>query len=107
MFRKDTQNALPAELAGVALIDAATCALAGGMGATRWYALVQSGQAPKPAVSQPRFVRWRVADVAAYLEKLASDPNIDSSKANLHRARNARQAGLRKQASRSLKTGDA
>lgn len=107
MFQKDTQNALPEELAGLALIDAATCALAGGMGSTRWYALVQSGQAPKPAVSQPRFVRWRVADVAAYLERLASDPSIDSSKANLHRARTARQAGLRKRATQSSKPGDA
>lgn len=107
MFQKDAQNALPAALAEVSLIDAATCALAGGMSISRWYAIVQSGQAPKPAVSQPRFVRWRVADVAAYLERLASDPSIDASKVNLHRARNARQAGLRKQASRPLKTVDA
>lgn len=96
MFQQDSK--MPAALADLALIDAATCARAGGMSSSRWYSLVQSGVAPKPAVSQVRFVRWRVADVAAFLEKLASDSTIDASEANLRRAKNARHAGLRKRA---------
>ena len=92
-----TSKALPAALADLALIDAATCSLAGGMSRSKWYAAVQAGDAPKPAVLRPRFVRWRVKDVVEYLEKLAATSpehnefNIKRSK-NAIRARNGGQA---------------
>lgn len=94
-------HALPAALAELALIDATTCALAGGMSRSRWYTLVQNGQAPKPAVSQPQFVRWRVREVAQYLESLGADSAGERSEFNMNRSRGAQQAKLRNFASQA------
>lgn len=82
---------LPAALADLALIDAATCSLAGGMSRSKWYAAVQAGDAPKPAVLRPRFVRWRVKDVVAYLEKLAATSH-EHHEYNINRSKNAIRA---------------
>ncbi len=56
----------PDSLADIALIDAITCAAAGGMGASWWHDRVKSGDAPQPVIRQPRCTRWRLADVRAF-----------------------------------------
>lgn len=61
----DLPTILPA-LAGVALIDAPSCAAAGGMSVSWWHERVRAGRAPAPAVRQPRCTRWRLADVSAF-----------------------------------------
>jgi predicted DNA-binding transcriptional regulator AlpA len=62
----------PEALADVALIDGPNCAAAGCMGLTQWHELVKTGNAPQPVIKQPRFTRWRLADVRAWLEQRSS-----------------------------------
>jgi hypothetical protein len=59
----------PSVLADVALIDGPNAAAAGCMGLTQWHELVKTGIAPQPVIKQPRFTRWRLVDVRAWLEK--------------------------------------
>lgn len=57
---------LPAEVADVALIAADRCAAIGDVSVSWWYEEVRTGRAPKPAIQQPRFTRWRLADVLRF-----------------------------------------
>ena len=61
----------PPELADVALIDARRCAAAACVSLSTWYELVGSGNAPAAAIKQPRFTRWRLAEVRDFLAKWA------------------------------------
>ena len=63
---KPAVPALPADLADVALIDAPTCAAAGQMSLSWWYAEVAAGRAPQPVIRGPRCTRYRMVDVRAF-----------------------------------------
>lgn len=69
---------IPPALVGVALVDASTCAAAGGMSVSWWHEAVRTGRAPTPAVRQPRCTRWRLADVTAFWEAFAAKGAIDT-----------------------------
>lgn len=71
---------LPA-LSSVALIDAPTCAAAGGMSVSWWHDEVRTGRAPAPAVRQPRCTRWRLSDVVAFWQGFASKGEADTEAA--------------------------
>ena len=62
---------LPEALADAALIAGPTCAAAGAVSLSQWYELVRTGVAPQPVIRQPRFTRWRLADVARFWRELA------------------------------------
>src|SRR5438046_3100451 len=64
--------AIPHALLDVALIDAPGIAVAGCMSVSQWHTLVRLGKAPAPAIRSPRFTRWRVADVRAFLLALSA-----------------------------------
>ncbi len=72
MTAKTDLPTVPPALQGVALIDAPTCAAAGGMSVSWWHDAVRAGDAPKPVVRQPRCTRWRLADVVAFWQSFAS-----------------------------------
>jgi predicted DNA-binding transcriptional regulator AlpA len=69
----------PEALVEVALIDGRSIAAAGCMGLTQWHELVRSGKAPQPVIKQPRFTRWRVADIRAWLEQRSVVGNLEGS----------------------------
>lgn len=98
--KKDHPPILPA-LAGVALIDAPTCAAAGGMSVSWWHDEVRTGRAPAPAVRQPRCTRWRLPDVVAFWQTFASKGEADAQVAELvtAKARKASAAARAKRAS--------
>lgn len=68
-----TANALPAELAAVALIDAKTAAAAGSVSLSWWHQAVADGIAPQPARRGNRCTRWRLADVARFWRSFGSE----------------------------------
>lgn len=72
---------LPADLADVALIDAATCAAAGDMSVSWWHDEVRGGRAPAPVIRKPRCTRWRLADVRAFWKKSAEQAAADTQAA--------------------------
>lgn len=74
-------QALPADLAAVALIDAPTCAAAGAMSVSWWHAEVQAGRAPAPVIRKPRCTRWRLADVRAFWAKSVEQAAGDTTAA--------------------------
>jgi predicted DNA-binding transcriptional regulator AlpA len=78
-------QALPADLASVALIDAPTCAAAGAMSLSWWHAEVAAGRAPAPVIQRPRCTRWRAAEVAAFWRAFGSQ--ADASAADAVKAR--------------------
>jgi hypothetical protein len=61
---------VPPALVDVALIDAATCASAGGMSLASWRELVRNDIAPQPVIQQQRYTRWRMGDVRKFLLEL-------------------------------------
>jgi hypothetical protein len=58
--------AIPAALADVALVAVGTCAAVGEVSEAWWFERVRSGEAPAPVIREPRFTRWRLADVRAF-----------------------------------------
>jgi predicted DNA-binding transcriptional regulator AlpA len=64
---------VPKGLEDVALIDGPACAAAAGCGLTRWHEMVRRGEAPGPVIRRPRFTRWRLADVRAWLALVEGD----------------------------------
>jgi hypothetical protein len=72
---------VPHALAGVALIDAPTCAAAGGMSVSWWHEQVRIGKAPPAAVSLPRCARWRLSQVQAFWLDFANDGQADTQAA--------------------------
>jgi len=67
MSTKTNLPPVPPALADVALIDGPTCAAAGGMSLSSFHEVVREGSAPQPVVRQPRFTRWRLADIRKWL----------------------------------------
>lgn len=78
MINKPSLPPVPAALADVAFIDGPTCAAASGISLSSWHELVRLGQAPQPVIRQPRFTRWQVAQVRAFLIERPSmlAPNV-------------------------------
>lgn len=77
--KKSDLPPVPASLADVALVDAPSIAAAAQLSLSAWHALVHDLEAPQPVVRQPRYTRWRVADIRAWLVKRAetgADPNV-------------------------------
>lgn len=91
---------IPPALAGVALIDAPTCAAAGGMSVSWWHEEVRTGRAPAPAVRQPRCTRWRLPDVVAFWQEFASKGEADAQCAEQVTAK-ARKASAAARAKRA------
>lgn len=93
---KSSPQALPADLAAVALVDAPTCAAAGAMSVSWWHAEVQAGRAPAPAIRKPRCTRWRLADVRAFWAKSAEQASADTKAAAGVKARATRASAAAK-----------
>lgn len=109
MNPKPVARPLPAEAADVALIVAKTCAAIGDVSLSWWHEAVRAGRAPKPAIREPHFTRWRLADVrqfwidrAASSSPAAADAVITHAKkasAQSQVARRARSARIKAGAS--------
>jgi hypothetical protein len=69
---------VPAALADAALIDGPTCAATGHVSVSWWNDKVSAGEAPQPVIRQPRFTRWRLADVARFWREIAERGSIDA-----------------------------
>jgi len=69
---KPAARPLSADVADVALIAADTCAAIGEASVSWWHEEVRAGRAPKPAIQQPRFTRWRLADVRRFWAERAA-----------------------------------
>lgn len=72
---------LPPDLADVALIDATTCAAAGGMSVSWWHEQVRVRAAPQPAIRKPRCTRWKLAAVRAFWIETAAKAAADTATA--------------------------
>ena len=83
MTAKTDLPPIPSALSSVALIDAPTCAAAGGMSVSWWHDEVREGRAPAPAVRQPRCTRWRMSDVVAFWQAFATKGAADTRAAAL------------------------
>ena len=81
MTAKTDLPPIPSALSSVALIDAPTCAAAGGMSVSWWHDEVRAGRAPAPAVRQPRCTRWRLSDVVAFWQAFATKGEADTQAA--------------------------
>jgi predicted DNA-binding transcriptional regulator AlpA len=68
----NTAASVPEGLADVALVDARQCAASAGCSVSLWYRWVKDGTAPQPVVREPRFTRWRMADVRQSLVQRAA-----------------------------------
>lgn len=88
---------IPATLADVALVDGPTCAAAGGMSISQWLDLVRTGDAPQPVIRRPRFTRWRLSDVRAWLIDRAERGGDDEAAARVmaQATRASRAAGAK------------
>lgn len=78
MTTKSDLPPIPEALADVALVDSRVCAAAMRGSVSSWLELVRTKCAPAPVIRQPRFTRWRLADLRAWLEEQAargSDPS--------------------------------
>lgn len=76
--RKPAARPLPADVADVALIAADTCAAIGEVSVSWWHEEVRTGRAPKPVIQQPRFTRWRLADVRRFWAERAAHAATDT-----------------------------
>lgn len=91
---------LPADLVGVALIDAPTCAAVGDMSVSWWHAEVAASRAPQPVIREPRCTRWRASDVRAYWAKRAEEgaANVQAAERATAKAKKASAAAQAKRA---------
>jgi predicted DNA-binding transcriptional regulator AlpA len=62
----------------VAHIDGPGAAAAACLSISQWHALVREGRAPQPVIRAPRFTRWRLADVRAWLVARESQSAADA-----------------------------
>lgn len=89
---KPYRSTVPPGLDDVALIDGPACAAAAGCGLTRWHDLVRRGEAPQPAIRRPRFTRWRMSDLRAWLQTIGGDdPSVIAKARHASRAAQARR----------------
>ena len=72
------QVTIPSGLVDVAYIDGGACAAAAAMSISQWHAMVKDGKAPKPAIRKPRFTRWLMADVRAWLIQFSSQSDFEA-----------------------------
>lgn len=87
------QPHIPAALADIALVDAATCAAVGAASISWWHDEVREGRAPQPAFREPRFTRWKLLDVRAFwLARIAQAAASSEVAATVTRARVASAA---------------
>ena len=70
---------LPADVAEVALISADTCAAIGEVSVSWWHEEVRTGRAPRPAIQQPRFTRWRLVDVRRFWAERAAHTSANTA----------------------------
>ncbi|MEN9627817.1 MAG: hypothetical protein RJA10_1044 [Pseudomonadota bacterium] len=110
MKTKELLPAVPAALDDVALIGAGTCAAIGEVSISWWHDEVRAGRAPKPVIQQPRFTRWRQADVRRFWADRAAQCAADHATAGDRmsaRAKRASQAARAKaQATRTSREGE-
>lgn len=98
---KPAARLLPAGVADVALVAADTCAAIGEMSVSWWHEEVRRGRAPAPAIQQPRFTRWRLADVRQFwVERAAASAGDAETRARIvaHALRASRKASATRQA---------
>ena len=99
---KSPMRPLPADLASVALIDATTCAATGDVSVSWWHGEVRATRAPKPVIQQPRFTRWRLADVRRFWAERAARAAADTTAGERMSAR-AKKASIKAQATRKAR----
>jgi predicted DNA-binding transcriptional regulator AlpA len=87
---------LPAALADVAMIDAATCAATGSMSVSWWLEKVRVGEAPQPAIREVRSTRWRLADVREFWRRRAESADEATGAALIAKAKRASDAAKAK-----------
>lgn len=85
---------VPAALADFALIDVRQVSVACGLSAHTWQRLVRAGAAPQPAVRAPRYTRWRLADVRAWLLQRAEQTDRGQAERVVAQARRASAMAL-------------
>lgn len=85
---------VPAALVDFALIDVRQVSVACGLSAHTWQRLVRAGTAPQPAVRAPRYTRWRLADVRAWLLKRAEQFDHEQAERVVAQARRASAKAL-------------
>ena len=83
---------LPSDLTAVSLIDAKTCAVAGGISISHWQQLVRDGRAPSPVMRRQRCTRWRLADVVLFWSEASQLSDPGPSMAHAVKASRAAQA---------------
>ena len=91
---KTAARPLPADVADVALIAADTCAAIGDVSVSWWHEEVRTDRAPKPVIQQPRFTRWRLADVRRFWAERAAQAAGDTE-ARERMAANAKKASIK------------
>jgi hypothetical protein len=91
---KPAARPLPADVADVALIAADTCAAIGEVSVSWWHEEVRAGRAPRPVIQQPRFTRYRRADVIRFWAERAAHAAADTAAGERMAAR-AKQASVK------------
>lgn len=91
---KSAAHPLPADVADVALIAAKTCAAIGAVSVSWWHEQVRTGCAPKPAIRQPRFTRWRLAEVRRFWAERAANASANTAVGE-HMAARAKKASIK------------
>lgn len=91
----------PESLADVAHIDGPGAAAAGCLSISQWHALVREGRAPQPVIRAPRFTRWRLADVRAWLVARESQPAVGDDPVVAQATRASRAARAKRQAAKA------
>ena len=100
--RPAVRRPTPPVLADVALIDGPTCAAAACMALSGWHELVRTHQAPQPVIRQPRFTRWSLAQVRAWLsERATQGPDAVSSQRVTEKAKKASLKAAEKRTTRA------
>lgn len=91
---KPAARPLPADVADVVLIAADTCAAIGDVSVSWWHEEVRTDRAPKPVIQQPRFTRWRLADVRRFWAERATQAATDTEAGERMAAR-AKKASIK------------
>lgn len=91
----------PESLADVAHIDGPGAAAAGCLSISQWHALVREGRAPQPVIRAPRFTRWRLADVRAWLVARESQSAVGDDPVVAQATRASRAARAKRQAAKA------